>query len=348
MELERRHRKVGAYRRRRMILFRPAQMRATAHRRWGRPSTSLPKGRCVMLRNVNWARFALYACGYAVGSLSIPAAFQAGLTIGVGLNGYVFGLIFVGVVIASWQLGPMALRCFREKAWQTGTVLSIGWVIAFALVLVASVGFTATNRASTVGSKVAAIERYTSAKAETDRATRELDQLRKDPLWGKTGQCARSSFDYTNYSAYCSRERDLQKRADAARARAQSLEADRPVVGDAQAESIAAATGLDVNWVAKELPIWQTLGIELLAPFLLFAAEAVSGKPGSSRRKRSRKSQRSGAGVKRKEIKKLVQSRRFPNVYYDENYLLEGGGENVADFREQRALRSLTATRKAH
>ena len=64
--------------------------------------------------------------------------------------------IGVSVLIGSWLLGPMALSCFRERAWWQGGILSVLWAIALTMVLVASSGFAASQRAATVGTKVAA------------------------------------------------------------------------------------------------------------------------------------------------------------------------------------------------
>lgn len=287
---------------------------------------------------MNITKYALTGCGLVAGAYCVPAAFQSGLAIGVGLNGIIIGLVMTSVVIGSWLLGPLALGRFRDRAWWQGGVLSAAWACAFAVVLVNSVGFTAVNREKTVGTEAAKLDAYQTAQADKARLTDELTKLQSNEHWRKTNSCTDTlGSDRVSARTFCKEVQRLRNGIEVAQ---RSMAGGRPLVGDAQAETLASITGLSTAAVAKALPMWITVGMEVAANGFLFAAQAVSVTPRAPRKKSKRKSKRSKAGA-RPPVRKLVRSERFPNVYYDESVL----DRPVADFRHEKALRAIAGGR---
>lgn len=282
---------------------------------------------------INVTKHALTACGLVAGAYCIPAAFQSGLAIGVGLNGYIIGLVMVSVVIGSWLLGPLALARFRDRAWWQGGFLLVAWAVAFAVVLVNSVGFTAVNREKTVGTDAAKIETYRTAQADKARLTDELTKLQSsNEYWNKTSGCT-TNLQWDHSKSLCREVHRLQNGIEVAQ---RTMAGGRPPVGDAQAETLASITGLTPAAVAKALPMWITVGMEVAANGFLFAAQAVGTPRATPRKKSKRKSKRSRRAGARPTVKRLIQSAHDPNVYHVE------GQVPVADFREEKALRALT------
>jgi hypothetical protein len=122
----------------------------------------------------------LLSCGLVAAAYSVPAAFLNGLAIGYGhIASYVTAVAMVGVVIVPLVLGPVALECLRTGDRTRGLMLGAAWAVTFPLVIANSIGFTATNRTESVGSKEAAIEKFQRASVEHDRLMSDLQEAQK-------------------------------------------------------------------------------------------------------------------------------------------------------------------------
>lgn len=275
----------------------------------------------------HFTEYVLIACGLAAGMIfGVPAAFQFGLSIGNGPNGYIFGCVLVAMVLGSFALGPMGYVAFREGAWGRGLVLSLVWAIAFTLELANAIGFTAMNLSETVGSNVAGIARFKEAQADKDRAVAELHTAGHSPRWEITSGCKTNVVADASKS-YCRGVSDVQKRIEKAQ---KVIDAGRPLVGDAQAEALASVLPVDPATVARFRPFVIPVIMQVVAHGMLFAAKAVGTAPRNTKRKSKRKSKRS-AGRSKAPMRKLVRSGRFPNVYYPEQ-------DPPVDFRHEKAL----------
>jgi hypothetical protein len=232
----------------------------------------------------------LLSCGLVAAAYSVPAAWLNGLAIGRGGGAsYVIAVAMVGVVIVSLVLGPVALECLRTGDQTRGLMLAAAWAVTFPLVLANSVGFTATNRTESVGSKEAAIEKYQRASAERDRLMSDLQVAQKSPRWEQTAGCTSNRSKRASRD-FCDRVDEMRNGIQVANA---VLNAGRPAAADAIADTLSWVTGLTPATIARLMPIWTVAAVEVAASAALMgafapAAPAASEKKPAKRRVRHR------------------------------------------------------------
>jgi hypothetical protein len=223
-------------------------------------------------------RALLLVCGLAAVAYSAPAAFLNGAALGHDGTSLFFGVGMVAVVIVALVTGPIALDCFWAGDRRRGLLLTGAWLVTFPLVLANSVSFTAANRVETVGSKAAQIEKAQRASEERDRLKADLQEAQKSSRWELTAGCT-SNRSKGPSKVYCDQVDEMRRGLQAANA---TLNADRPAEADAGANELSWWTNLSPTTVARLMPGWMAVGVEVaaMAAFATAFAPVVPNIPG--------------------------------------------------------------------
>ncbi len=214
-------------------------------------------------------RLIALACGLAAGAYSLSAAFRSGLAMATGTDAYVIGIAFLGLVGTSWVTGPAASKALQDRAWFRGLGYGALWVFTTLVVLANSTGYIATHRGDAVGDKQAKIERYEQAKAD-------LAGLNADYQAAVAGGAVKRSVK-------------LRQAIQDAEAK---MEAGRPGTTDAQAETLSWITGYATATVARALPVWVTVALDLASNGCFLIALSGAKRPEAPQRKPKRQSKR--------------------------------------------------------
>lgn len=219
-------------------------------------------------------RVILAACGTATGLYCGTAAFRMGFTMASTWEGYVFGLAFVSVVVGSWFLLPRAAQAKQAGDKATMWALRGGYALAFLVIVLNAVGFTALHRTNSVEAKTGVIEQYDNARDENSQLFSDLKAAKLDVAWSVTASCTRPQS--RSQRAFCARVEGLDGRVQANKA---VLRTGRPGEADPTAATVAWVTGLDAASVGRADPIVKALALEILTTIFWLGAMAGGRSP---------------------------------------------------------------------
>jgi hypothetical protein len=224
------------------------------------------------------SRLAIGTCGVVVGAYCAFTAFRNGQTLAAGIDGIAFGSAFASVVVGSWFLLPLAAHSPRGRA----ALMRLGWALCLAFVLINAVGFTANHRTAVVGGKANTIVAYDVALSGLKAAQDAIAEMKVNPRWGKTAGC--TDVTVPQSAEFCGTVQAAQ--AELARART-VVASGKPAVADAQADTIAWATRIDSTVVARALPIFMAIVLDIAASLFIWTALTVYLPAKAKTRKRA-------------------------------------------------------------
>lgn len=198
--------------------------------------------------------------GCVVGSYSAFAAFANGQLIANGIAATIFGVAFAAVVIISWIMLPVADLRSDQGAKRDAWLWRGSWVLALGFVLANSIVFSAHYRTEITEVKGLQINAFERAQRAETSAAAELQTLRTNARWEATSGCSNATAPKSK--AFCERVQEAQSRVQAAQT---ILVMGRPTANDAGAQTLAWVLGGDEAKVARSLPIFWAVVLELMA-----------------------------------------------------------------------------------
>ena len=216
------------------------------------------------------SRLAIGMCGTVVGAYCAYTAFRNGQLLASGLDGIAFGSAFAAVVVGSWFLLPLAAQSPNGRA----ALMRLGWALCLAFVLINAIGFTATHRTEVVGSKAGAITAYDTALAGLSQARERITAMKANARWTSTSGCTDATV--AKSIAFCDAYTAEKATADSYQA---LVSAGKPATADAQADTIAWVMQADSLTVARAMPIFMAVVLDIAASLFIWAALTVYATP---------------------------------------------------------------------
>lgn len=215
------------------------------------------------------SRLAIGTCGAVVGAYCAFTAFRNGQNLAEGLDGIAFGSAFAAVVIGSWFLLPLAAQSPKGRA----ALMRLGWALCLAFVLINAVGFTATHRTATVGTKTNTIAAYDAALTSLKSAQERLSAMKDNRRWQSTSGCTDATVEQS--IEFC---RQVQQALTDVAKNQSVVTSGKPATADAQADTIAWATRVDAAVVSRAMPIFMAVVLDIAASLFIWAALTTYGQ----------------------------------------------------------------------
>lgn len=228
-------------------------------------------------------RLATLICGYVVGAYCAYTAFRNGQSLANGLDGIAFGSAFSATVIGSWFLLPLAAASPRQRR----PLIRLGWSLCVAFVLVNSIGFTANHRTEKVGERFSAITAYDVSLTALKAAQERLAAMKANPRWVRTSGCTDATVEQS--IAFCKTVQQVQ--AEILKNQP-VVTSGRPALADAQADTIGWVTRIDAHVVAKAMPVFWSVALEIAASLFIWVALTTYETPQVVKRAVSRAKKR--------------------------------------------------------
>jgi hypothetical protein len=212
-----------------------------------------------------------------IGAIAAAMNWRFGQTLGhTELDGYCFGALGVALVALNWVMpGAAAFAAGRKARLQQAACIGL-WLICAAYTLVSSVGFSALHRAENGADRQTQAERYTTAKADHERLTGELAAMKASPKYAAAAGCADARLRQADFCA------EVKAKEAEIKAAKKDMEAGRPAVVDAQAQTLATLSGFKVEQVSTALAVAVAVVMELVSSLGFFAVAHAAPIPGAN------------------------------------------------------------------
>ena len=248
--------------------------------------------------------FGVFGVAAALILLAVSAAMNWRYGFGLGkteFDAHILGAASIAADCMKALMPFFIFSAYRNRNWSQALGGSALWAVCILYAMTSAIGFSATNRSDTSGTRRVQAEKYEDLRGELNRITQqqswlekhrsagtvaaEIEAAKQNVRWTTSEGCTNATVDESrelckNYHklnselADANKDEELQRHADARRGMLAGMQGGAKVA-DPQADIIAKLSGLDSKQVETAMTILVMLLVELGSSLGLYVSTSA-------------------------------------------------------------------------